>query len=240
MKTRSKNNNYFYSNLKIYILKKTHVKICCISSIEEAHLAINVGASALGLVGPMPSGPGIISNEMIAKINKAVAGQSVETFLLTSETTVEGIYHHYQKAKTTTIQLVDEIEKNGHAQLKKLLPEVKLIQVLHVLDEKTIDEAERLMYEVDALLLDSGNPNLKIKTLGGTGKIHNWEISKSIVTKSNVPVWLAGGLNFENVQEAIEIVQPYGVDLCSGVRVNGNLNEKKLLSFFDKVKKRRN
>lgn len=104
-------------------------------------MAINAGASALGLVGPMPSGPGIISNKMIAEIAQTVAGQPVETFLLTSETTVEGIYNHYQKVQTTTIQL-DEIEKNGHAQLKELLPEVKIIQVLHVLDEKTIDEAE--------------------------------------------------------------------------------------------------
>ncbi len=203
-------------------------------------MAIDAGASAFGLVGPMPSGPGIISNEMISKIVHAVANQPVETFLLTSETTVEGIYNHYQKTKTTTIQLVDEIEKNGHARLKELLPEVKIIQVLHVLNEKTIDEAERLMHEVDALLLDSGNPNLKIKTLGGTGEIHNWEISKSIVIKSKIPVWLAGGLKPENIQEAIATVQPYGVDLCSGVRLNGNLNENKLLSFFDKVKTGRN
>ena len=216
------------------------MKICCISSIEEAQMAIDVGASALGLVGSMPSGPGIISNEMISKIVQTVADQSVETFLLTSETTVEGIYNHYQKTKTTTIQLVDEIDKNGHARLKELLPEVKIVQVLHVLNEKTIDEAERLMHEVDALLLDSGNPNLEIKTLGGTGNTHNWEISKSIVRNSKIPVWLAGGLKSENVQEAIQTVQPYGVDLCSGVRSNGNLNRNKLLSFFDKVKNGRN
>ena len=221
-------------------MKKTHVKICCISSIGEAQMAIKAGASALGLVGPMPSGPGIISNEMIAEIVRTVADQPVETFLLTSETTVEGIYSQYEKVKTTTIQLVDEIEKGGHAKLKELLPDVKIVQVLHVLDEKTIDEAERLMHEVDALLLDSGNPNLEIKTLGGTGNTHNWEISKSIVVKSTVPVWLAGGLKRENVQNAIETVQPYGLDLCSGVRTNGNLDENKLLSFFEKVENRRN
>lgn len=219
------------------MVKKTHVKICCISSIQEAQMAIDAGASALGLVGPMPSGPGIISNEMIAEIAQAVKDQGVETFVLTSETTVEGIYNHYQKVKTSTIQLVDEIEKNGHARLKELLPRVKIVQVLHVLNEKTIDEAERLMHEVDALLLDSGNPNLEIKTLGGTGNTHNWEISKSIVMKSKVPVWLAGGLKPENVEEAIITVQPYGVDLCSGVRMDGNLNRDKLFSFFGKVNK---
>lgn len=225
---------------KNLFLKKTHVKICCINSVDEARMALNAGTSAIGLVGPMPSGPGIISNEMISKIAESVKDQPVETFLLTSETTVEGIFNHYQKVKTTTIQLVDEIEDNGHAQLRKLLPKVKLVQVLHVLDEKIIGEAGRLMYKVDALLLDSGNPNLKIKTLGGTGETHNWEISKSIVTMSKVPVWLAGGLKPENVKEAIRIVQPYGVDLCSGVRTNGNLNEKKLLSFFANVKSGRN
>jgi len=215
-------------------LKKTHVKICCISSIEEAQMAIDAGASAIGLVGPMPSGPGIISNEKIAAIVNSIS-QPVDTFLLTSETTVEGIYQHYQKAKTTTIQLVDAVPPGTHAELKSLLPDIKIIQVLHVIDEWAMDKAAGLMHHVDALLLDSGNPNLKVKELGGTGRTHNWEISRKIVALSKVPVWLAGGLRPENVREAIETVQPHGVDLCNGVRINGNLNPEKLNAFFNNV-----
>lgn len=202
-------------------------------------MAINAGTSAIGLVGPMPSGPGIISNEKIAEIVQNIYAP-IDTFLLTSETTVQGIFNHYQKAKTTTIQLVDKIEKGGHAPLKKLLPKVKIIQVLHVVGEKSIEEAMSLMENVDGLLLDSGNPNLKVKELGGTGRIHNWEISRRIVEKSKVPVWLAGGLKPENIQEAIRQVQPHGVDLCSGVRTDGKLDFDKLSLFFKNVNTLRN
>ena len=210
------------------------MKICCISNIEEAQMAINAGTSAIGLVGPMPSGPGIISNERIATIVRNIS-QPIDTFLLTSETTTEGIYQHYQKAKTSTIQIVDAVPPGTHAELKSLLPNVKIIQVLHVNDEWAMNEAAGLMFHVDALLLDSGNPNSKVKELGGTGRTHNWEISRKIVALSKVPVWLAGGLHPENVWEAIETVQPYGVDLCSGVRTNGNLDQDKLSRFFRAV-----
>ncbi len=210
------------------------MKICCISSIDEAQMAIRAGATAIGLVGPMPSGPGIISNNEIAEIIQNIH-QPIDTFLLTSETTVEGIFNHYQKVKTTTIQLVDKIEDGGHSRLKELLPKVKIIQVVHIIDEKSIEEAISLTSQVDAILLDSGNPNLKIKTLGGTGQTHNWEISRKIVEQSKIPVWLAGGLKSENIQEAIHQVQPYGVDLCSGVRTNGKLDFEKVSFFFKKV-----
>ena len=88
------------------------------------------------------------------------------------------------------------------------------------------------MAEVDALLLDSGNPKLAIKELGGTGRVHNWKLSRSIVEQSPVPVFLAGGLNPSNVKQAIDEVQPYGLDLCSGVRTNGRLDPAKLEAFF--------
>lgn len=215
-------------------MKKTKVKICCISSIEEAQMAIDAGASAIGLVGPMPSGPGIISSEKIAAIVNSIS-QPIDTFLLTSETTVEGIYQQYQKTKTTTIQIVDTVPPGTHAELKSLLPDVKIIQVLHIIDEWAMDKAAGLMHHVDALLLDSGNPNLKVKELGGTGRTHNWEISRKIVALSKIPVWLAGGLRPENVREAIETVEPYGVDLCSGVRTNGHLDIEKLKTFFNNI-----
>lgn len=215
-------------------MKKTHVKICCISSIEEAQMAIGADASAIGLVGPMPSGPGIISNEKIAEIVNRIS-DPIDTFLLTSETTTESIYQQYQKVKTSTIQIVDAVPPGTHAELKSLLPDVKIIQVIHIIDEWSMDKASALMHHVDALLLDSGNPNLKVKELGGTGRTHNWEISRKIVALSKVPVWLAGGLRSENVREAIETVQPYGVDLCSGVRTNGQLDAEKLKNFMIEV-----
>jgi phosphoribosylanthranilate isomerase len=210
---------------------KPKIKICCISSLDEADLALQYGADALGLVGKMPSGPGIITDELIAVIAAAIPSTK-SSFLLTSETGGEKIIQHHHLTKTTTIQLVDEIDPNAFNLIRNQLPQIKLVQVIHVIDEKTIDEALALAEKVDYLLLDSGNPNLSVKELGGTGRVHNWEISKRIVEQSKVPVFLAGGLHAGNVQEALEKVSPYGVDLCSGVRTNKKLDEEKLAAFF--------
>lgn len=215
-------------------MKKTHIKICCISSLDEAKFAINAGASALGLVGHMPSGPGIISDELIAEIAASVP-KHIDTFLLTSETSAAKIIEHYLKVNTTTIQLVDALTQGSHAQIKEALPQVKIVQVLHVLDESSIDEAIKISNFVDLILLDSGNPNLVTKELGGTGRIHNWEISKEIVKKVTIPVFLAGGLTPKNALQAIKQVNPYGLDLCSGVRTNRLLDVDKLAAFFSAI-----
>lgn len=213
---------------------KPRIKICCISSIEEAELAVKYGASALGLVGNMPSGPGVISDDLIFDINKTVP-PPVATFLLTSETKPENIIAHHSRVQTNTIQLVDALSEGTYSDLRKALPNVKLVQVIHVIDDKSVEEAVKVSEQVDALLLDSGTPSSKVKILGGTGKTHNWELSRQIVEKSKVPVFLAGGLNPGNVKEAIDKVQPFGVDLCSGVRTDGKLDENKLASFVENV-----
>jgi phosphoribosylanthranilate isomerase len=217
-------------------MSQTKVKICCISSIHEAMTAIQYGASALGLVGAMPSGPGPIDDELISEIVKKVP-PAVSTFLLTSETKAKNIIDHYKRVHTSTIQIVDELEERQYQKLRDELPHVKLVQVIHVIDEDSVKEAIEISGYADAILLDSGNPRLSIKELGGTGRVHNWELSKRIREEINIPLFLAGGLNKDNVRAAIDIVQPFGVDLCSGVRTNGQLDEKKLEDFFNAVEK---
>jgi phosphoribosylanthranilate isomerase len=213
---------------------KINVKVCCISSVEEAHIAVSLGVSAIGLVGNMPSGPGVISDELIKYIAKSVP-VNIDTFMLTSETTAEKIIEHHYRTLTNTIQIVDELKDGTYDDIRLYLPSVKLVQVIHVIDEMSVDEAVRISKSVDALLLDSGNPNLKIKELGGTGRVHDWSLSRKIVEQTNIPVYLAGGLNTDNVQNAIEEVHPFGVDLCSGVRTNGKLDTVKLELFLNKV-----
>jgi phosphoribosylanthranilate isomerase len=213
-----------------------HVKICCISSTREADLAIKYGASAIGLVGKMPSGPGVISDELITEIAAGVPGY-IDTFLLTSETTAEGIINHQRKVNTSTIQIVDRIDTEAYRTLRNKLPAIKLVQVIHVLDENSVSEAAKFSEYADALLLDSGNPGLAVKQLGGTGRTHNWELSLKIREAVNVPIYLAGGINPANVKDAFNFVKPYGIDLCSGVRTAGMLDEAKLKEFFDEVKK---
>ncbi|SOD78230.1 phosphoribosylanthranilate isomerase [Spirosoma fluviale] len=214
---------------------RTRVKICCISSIAEAQTAIQLGADALGLVGRMPSGPGVVADELAAQVVQATP-PPIATFMLTSETTVADIVAHQRRVGANTIQLVDAVPADTYTQLKALLPAVKLVQVIHVIDERTIDEALlAVQLGADALLLDSGNPNLVVKELGGTGRIHNWQVSRRIVEQSSVPVFLAGGLNEGNVREAIETVRPFGLDICSGVRTNGQLDAQKLEVFIKLV-----
>lgn len=210
------------------------VKICCISSIEEAKMAIERGAAALGLVSQMPSGPGILNDETILQITQVIP-DTISTFLLTCETIADRIIEQHNKFRTDTIQLVDEVSNDELKKLRTKLPEVNLIQVIHVIDESAIPKAIAKSKMVDAILLDSGNPLAKIKTLGGTGTVHNWEISRKIRKEMNVPLWLAGGLNSENVNRAIEEVQPYGIDLCSGVRTDEQLDYTKLNAFFNAV-----
>ena len=212
----------------------TRVKICCICSEEEARMAIEYGASAIGLVGKMPSGPGPISDELIRHISKTVP-PPVATFMLTSETSVTEIIKHHHRTETNTIQIVDSLSSGTYNQLKTSLPGVKIVQVIHVIDEKSVEEALEISGQVDTILLDSGNPKLKIKELGGTGRVHNWKFSRQIRESSICPVFLAGGLNPENVRQAIEEVQPFAVDVCSGVRTNGNLDREKLELFFAEV-----
>lgn len=213
---------------------KYRVKICCINSIEEARTAIEFGASAIGLVGKMPSGPGVISDQLIAEIAKKTP-PPIGTFLLTSETTATGIISHHHRTFTNTIQIVDELKEGAYTDIKKALPAIKIVQVIHVIDESSIEESLRISEQVDALLLDSGNPKLSVKELGGTGRVHNWNISRKIVEKVPVPVFLAGGLNPENIKEAIDRVQPFGLDICSGVRTDGKLDPFKLEQFFSGV-----
>ena len=210
---------------------RPRIKICCMGSVEEAKLAISYGADALGLVGKMPNGLGPIADELIAEIVKTVP-PPIATFLLTSETSAEQIINHHQRVNTNTIQIVDALEERKYLFIKQNLPAIKLAQVIHVIDENSVNEALEICEFVDALLLDSGNPKLAIKELGGTGRVHNWKLSRKIVEQSKVPVFLAGGLNAINVKQAIDEVQPFGLDLCSGVRTNGNLDEEKLAAFF--------
>lgn len=207
------------------------IKICCISSIEEARTAIDAGASALGLVGQMPSGPGVISDELIYQIAKTVP-PPIGTFLLTSETSVSEIISHHQRTQTNTIQLVDALSNGTYLDLRNAIQGVKIVQVIHVINERSVDEAIEISGQVDAILLDSGNPNLAVKELGGTGRTHNWELSRKIRDNIKIPVFLAGGLKPENIRQAIDIVQPFGIDLCSSVRTNGKLDREKLYGFM--------
>ncbi len=211
------------------------VKVCCIASLEEAQLAIQLGAGALGLVSAMPSGPGVISEALIGVIAPQVP-RTVATFLLTSRTDPKEIVAQQRRCQVTTIQLCDRIDRDDLRRLREALPGIGLVQVIHVLGPESVDEATQVAGAVDALLLDSGDPRRAVKQLGGTGRVHDWKVSRRIRDAVSVPVFLAGGLTPENVGAAIAAVNPLGVDVCSGVRTEGRLDLSKLTDFFARVR----
>lgn len=215
-------------------MNPTRVKVCCIKGAREADLAMRYGASALGLVSEMPSGPGIIADDEIARIARRIP-PTVSTFLLTSRDDADAIVEQLRAVGTDTVQIVDRLEHGSYGDIRRALPNVRIVQVIHVVDESSVEEAKALAPEVNALLLDSGNPALAVKELGGTGRVHDWALSKRIRNAVDVPVFLAGGLRAENVAEAIRAVEPFAVDLCSGVRTSDNLDEEKLAAFFKAV-----
>ena len=198
-------------------------------------MAVRYGASALGLVSEMPSGPGPIPESLIAEIASTVP-PGVSTFLLTALTDVGEIIKQQRRCRTDTVQLTDRLRSGTLADLRAALPGIRIVQVIHVNGEEAIQEAREVAREVHAILLDSGNPDLPVRELGGTGRIHNWEISRRIRDAIEIPVFLAGGLHSDNVSDAIRVVQHFAVDLCSGVRTNDRLDERKLAAFCDAVR----
>jgi phosphoribosylanthranilate isomerase len=213
---------------------KPRVKICCIASVAEARMAIEHGASAIGLVSAMPSGPGPIPEELIAEI-AATVPPGVSSFLLTCRQDTASIIDQQRRLRVNTIQICDRLADGSHDELREALPGVSLVQVVHVTGPESVDEAIAVAPHVNAVLLDSGNQSLAIKELGGTGRTHDWTLSRRIREAIDVPLFLAGGLNPTNVAVAIREVQPFGIDVCSGLRTNGALDRQKLEAFFNSV-----
>lgn len=208
-------------------ITRPRIKVCCISSVAEAWTAVRAGASALGLVSAMPSGPGVIGDDTIAGIAGRVP-PGVATFLLTSATDAETIIRQQRAARVNTLQLVDAVDPSVLRELRGALPGIAIVQVIHVRGHASVDEARTVAPTVHAILLDSGNPTAAVKELGGTGRVHDWSMSAAIRAAVDVPVWLAGGLRADNVAEAVRRVGPFGLDVCSGVRTEGRLDEQKL------------
>ena len=235
------------------------IKICCIASLEEARLALRHGATSIGLVSRMPSGPGPIPEALIAEIAAALP-RDADSVLLTSKQTVPEIAGQHRRCRTRSIQLCAMLPREAYPTLRAELSGVRIIQVLHVPAGHGLREAARLAAHVDAFLLDSGGIDepaaspertgapgrtlrdggceagdiapRNLRTLGGTGRTHDWEKSRAIREAVSLPVYLAGGLRPENVAAAIRQVRPYGVDVCTGVRTAGCLDEAKLKAFI--------
>jgi phosphoribosylanthranilate isomerase len=209
---------------------RTRLKICCISSRAEASLAIEVGASAIGLVSAMPSGPGVIPDTLITEL-AALAPIGVAAVLLTSLGTADALIEQQRRCRADVLQLCEVVPHDDLKRLRDALPGTRLMHVVHVGGEDSIAEAEAVAPLVDALLIDTGARVGAVRELGGTGRTHDWAISARIVAATDRPTFLAGGLHAGNVGEAIATVRPYGIDVCSGVRTAGALDPERVRAF---------
>jgi phosphoribosylanthranilate isomerase len=206
------------------------------ASLEEVQLAIRAGADAVGFVCATPTSVRTIDKQRVALITPLIP-PPIESFLLTSELTASSIAKNVQLTGASTVQILSHISLTESKQLSELIPTIKRVQVIHVESEVTLELIDKYSPYVHSFLLDSGRPNLKTPEYGGTGRTQNWSISAEFVKKCPLPVYLAGGLTTENVSEAIRLVRPFGVDLCSGVRTNSRLDPGKLKAFIAEVRR---
>ena len=215
----------------------SHIKIqiAGVSSIEDSIRLINLGVEGLGFTLRLPSG--IHDNLTEEKARQIIAELPpfVGSVLISYITNPIEAVDFCKYLGVNTIQLHAPVEKGVMAEIKKHLPNIKIIKSVNVIDESAVDEAKKYAEEADAIILDTYDP--KSGRHGATGLTHDWTISRKIVESCNKPVILAGGLNPDNVAEAIRKVQPWGVDVHTGIEnPDGSPNHKKAVDFVKNVR----
>jgi len=213
-----------------------YIKICGIRRQEDALLAAELGADAIGLlVGQKHNSPDFISATVARGISRALP-PSVEAVLVTHIKEIDELERLLQQSEITTIQLHSQIAPSSVERLRHRLPNVKIFKSVSVISADSVAYPEAFKKLVDGFVLDS--VNLATNQVGGTGKTHDWSVSREIVMRySEVPIILAGGLNSENVRSAIERVRPFGVDVNSGTKAaDGFKDPRKMEAFIIQAK----
>ncbi len=213
-----------------------YVKICGIRRPEDALIAAGLGADAIGLlVGQKHNSPDFVSATVARDIARALP-PSVEAVLVTRVEDVDEIERLLQQSEITTIQLHSEIAPSSVEGLRGRIPHLKIFKSVSVISADSVAYPEAFKKLVDGFVLDS--VNLATNQVGGTGKTHDWSVSRQIVMRySEVPIILAGGLNSENVRSAIERVRPFGVDVNSGTKAaDGFKDPPKMEAFIAQAK----
>lgn len=192
------------------------VKICAIKRPEDAIMAAAAGADAIGmLVGQKHASQDFI-DEQAAKEIAAILTPFCSSVMVTHLTDVAEIVRLVRAIGVATLQLHGDSTVEEIGQIKRELPHIKVVKTLHVVDKWSVETGRQYLDIADAILLDTTRPSTD--QVGGTGLTHDWSISQAIVRAYNKPVILAGGLNPDNVRDAISKVRPFGVDVNSGVK----------------------
>ena len=201
----------------------TLVKICGITSIEDALAAVAAGADALGFNFYKPS-PRYIEPRTAREIVKALPDSILTVGVFVNE---ESVMNIAREAGVRAAQLHGDESAEYCRQLAREIQVIKTFAVSEDFDTNVI-----AAYEVDAIMLDTKHNKLR----GGTGRVFDWSIACA-VRPQVAKLYLAGGLAPENVAEAIELVQPFAVDACSGLEERPGLkNHERVRAFVEAVR----
>jgi len=214
-----------------------YVKICGIRRHEDALIAAELGADAIGLlVGQRHNSPDFISAAVAREISRTLP-PSVEAVLVTQITEVDEIERLLRQSGITAVQLHSEITADSVANLRTRFPDLKVFKSVHVISAESVRYPEGFNKVADGFVLDT--INVATNQVGGTENIHDWTISQKIVERfPDIPIILAGGLNSKNVRSAIESVHPFGVDVNSGTKGSDGFKDARKMREFIREAKR--
>ena len=211
------------------------VKICPNRSIEDPKMSIEAGADIIGILVGQEHNSNDFVDQYTAKNIADFAKNKCDVALVTHLTNAEDIIQLTKFIGNNMIQLHSDINEAEVEKIVKELPQVKLVRLIHISSDGKIGTDYEKMKYADYYLLDSFN--LKTNQVGGTGLTHDWNKSRELINKLNKPTFLAGGLNPDNVETAIKLANPYGVDVNSGCKNNKGIKDKeKVKRFIDHAK----
>lgn len=211
------------------------VQIAGVSSLEEALAAEEAGAAALGFTVRLPSGFHDGLTEAKARSIIAVVPPFITTVAITYVDNAREAIDLSRYLGVGVLQLHGPFPDGDLPMVRAALPHIKIVRAVHVTGREAIAEARALARRVNAIILDTFDPETGKK--GATGTTHDWNISREIVATIQAPFILAGGLTPENVVEAIQTVRPWAVDVHTGVEnPDGTRNFEKLREFIRRAK----
>lgn len=209
------------------------VKICGIRDLDEARMAVSFGADALGFLVGLNYRTDDELDLRAAQRLMAEIPPFVSSVLVTHQVDLNWVAQACQQSGCTIVQLHGDFALAQIPELRGMVPNVRIIKTVSVVDERAITHAALAAQQADAVLLDSRTAT----RIGGTGRVHDWAISARIVQAIEKPVILAGGLKPDNVGNAIEVVKPFAVDVNSGVEFpDGSKSPQKLENFISLAK----
>lgn len=204
----------------------TFIKICGITSLDDALAAVTAGADALGFNFYKPS-PRYIEPRIASEIVKKLPESILAVGVFVNEHSPQAVLDIARDANVNALQLHGDEEPEY---CRQLATEMQVIKTFAVSDDFDTNLVEA--YQVNAIMLDTKHNRLR----GGTGRVFDWSIARQVRPRV-ARLYLAGGLAPENVAEAVETVRPYAVDACSGLEERpGSKNHERVRAFVNAVR----